>query len=129
MLREERKGDVRELDQAWRDNRLDELPPALGYLLLECGTCASYRAALGWYRGAVSSLGAGVEAVPDPAFFTPRRTLEVAQAVLAARRRRERTSLAWRRDYQQLTNRVNRVQGRVLRLIREQVRESLFPAS
>lgn len=128
MLQEERRGDVQELDKAWRDHRLAQLPPALGYLLLECGTCVGYRAAFGWYHRAIFDDGHSVAALADPSFFTPRRTLEVARAILAARRRRERVLPTWRRDYQVLTNRVNRVQGRVLRLVREQIRDSLTAA-
>lgn len=128
VLQEERRGDVQELDKAWRDNGLALLPPALGYLILECGASAGYRAAVGWYHRAIFGDGTSMEDSTSPGFFTPRRTLEVAQAVLAARRRRERVLPTWKRDYQAFTNRTNRVQGRVLKLVREQVRDTLSQA-
>lgn len=123
VLREEKRSDldITTLNNYWIEHRLDELPPGLAYLMLECGQVVGYRIADGWLYNAVSCSGL------DPfclvrGRLSPQDVLVVSKRVLELRRRRERVSPSWQREYQKFTNRVNRVQGRVLQLVHEQIR-------
>lgn len=120
--KESERASVVALDSRWNALALGELPPCLAYLLLECGTVAGDRVALGWFDGAVGSCGAASDGVVL-AGLSSEEALKLALTILAFRRRRERSLPSWRTCYQQFTNRTNRVQNRVLCLVREQVRD------
>lgn len=125
MLQEEKgneRASVAALDTWWNDLALDELPSCLAYLLLECCAVTDYRIAFGWFDSSARDCGAGSAGMVYLG-VSPEQALRIALSVLAFRRRRERSLPEWRARYQQLTNRTNRVQNRVLHLVREQVRD------
>lgn len=126
VLREERKSEkeitITTLNNYWVKHKLDVLPPGLAYLMLECGQVVGYRVADRWLYNAINGCGL------DPfclvrGRLSPQDVLIVSKRILELRRRRERVSPSWQREYQKCTNRVNRVQSRVLQLVHEQIRD------
>ncbi len=125
VLKEERSSELTSLVQAWHDHTLALLPPCLAYLVLECGQAVSYRVALGWLDDSCARFGvhhpsgqlAGLDATA---------ALEVAQGMLGFRRRRDRVDPSWGRNHHHLTNRTNRVAGRVLQLVKAQIRDAVL---
>lgn len=113
--------------ECWETLLLSEYPVGLDYFLLDTAVVCSPAVGLQWLSISLEvpvylSAYRAMELTRD---LSPERSSILIAQLCFSRRRRHKTEPGWVRHGQAKTNRVNRVQHRALKLIREAANGSL----